>query len=142
MNALRIVAGPDCRSNPNLNDAFWAGRRFRVGTRHDRAGLRLEGEPISVTSDPERLSAPVSPGAIQVAGGQLIVLGVACGTMGGYPHIAHVISADLDRLGQLKGGDVIEFERVTIEQARFLQRESIADRRSVIQRVGLLAQGE
>ncbi len=142
MNALRIVPGPDCRSNPNLDDAFWAGRRFRVGTRHDRTGLRLEGDPISVTSDPERLSAPVSPGAVQVAGGQLIILGAACGTMGGYPHVAHVISADLDRLGQLKGGDIIEFERVTIEQARTLQRESISHRRSLIQRIGLLAKEE
>jgi biotin-dependent carboxylase-like uncharacterized protein len=139
---LRIVPGPDCRSNPNLNEAFWAGRQFRVGARHDRKGLRLEGDPIAVTSDPERLSAPVLPGAIQVAGGQLIVLGAACGTMGGYPHIAHVISADLDRLGQLKGGDVIGFELVAFEQARSLRREAIAQRRTLIQRVGLLAKDE
>ncbi len=59
---------------------------------------------------------PGRTGAIQVAGGQLIVLGVACGTMGGYPHVAHVISADLDRLGQLKPGDGITFRMVTLDQ--------------------------
>jgi 5-oxoprolinase (ATP-hydrolysing) subunit C len=137
---FRIVGGPDARSNPELNAEFWANQRFRVGTRHDRKGLRLEGEPVTVLSDPERLSTPVAPGAIQVAGGQLIVLGVACGTMGGYPHLAQVITADLDRLGQLKAGDVIRFEYVTIEQARRVLREARDEQRALIRRVSLMAQ--
>jgi allophanate hydrolase subunit 2 len=60
----------------------------------------------------------VAAGAVQLAGGQLILLGVAGGTMGGYPHVAHVISADIDRLGQLRPGDVIRFRRVTLDEAR------------------------
>jgi allophanate hydrolase subunit 2 len=87
-------------------------------------GLRLEGHSISATIVAERLSTPVCPGAIQLAGGQLIILGIACGTMGGYPLIAHAISADLDRLAQLRPGDQIGFERVTIDQARDRDRES------------------
>ena len=67
------------------------------------------GRPSSSRRSRDRLSAPVAPGAIQVAGGQLIILGVACGTMGGYPHVAHVISADLDRVGQLCPGDQVVF---------------------------------
>jgi 5-oxoprolinase (ATP-hydrolysing) subunit C len=139
---FRIVAGPDARSNPDLNNAFWHGRQFRVGPRHDRTGLRLEGDPITVFSDPERLSTPVLPGAVQVAGGQLIVLGVACGTMGGYPHVAQIISADLDRLGQLKSGDVIEFECVTIEEARRVYRTAQDAHRSLILRVAMMAEDE
>ncbi len=83
-------------------------------------GLRLEGPMVELDSAAlaERLSAPVAPGAIQVAGGNLIVLGMACGTMGGYPHVAHVISADLARLGQLGPGDLIRFRRVDLEEAR------------------------
>ena len=80
-------------------------------------GLRLQGDPVEVSSPPDRLSAPVAPGAIQIAGGQLIVLGVACGTMGGYPHVAQLISADLDRLGQLRPGDAITFRRVALGEA-------------------------
>ena len=137
---FRVVAGPDARSNPKLSALFWASRQFRVGTRHDRKGLRLEGDPVAVASDPERLSAPVAPGAVQVAGGQLIVLGVACGTMGGYPHVAHVISADLDRLGQLKAGDVIQFQQIAIDEARRILLESRNQRRSLIRRVGLMSQ--
>ena len=106
---FRIIAGPDGPAHTGLDDAFWSARRFRVGSQSNRMGLRLEGEPTTLVSPPERLSTPVAPGAVQVAGGQLIVLGVACGTMGGYPHVAHVISADLDRLGQLKPGDTVAF---------------------------------
>jgi allophanate hydrolase subunit 2 len=102
-------------------------------------GLRLEGDPVAVTSAPDRLSTPVAPGAIQVAGGQLIVLGVACGTMGGYPHVAHVISADLDRLGQLKPGDVVAFRRVTIEVARALDQAARQARRALRHRLATLA---
>ena len=93
-----------------------------------------KANPWSFPAAPERLSTPVAPGAIQVAGGQLIVLGVACGTMGGYPHIAHVISADLDRLGQLKPGDLLQFRRVTLEEARRLDRETRIQRRSLTTR--------
>ncbi len=137
---FRIVAGPDARSNPDLNNEFWHRRRFRVGPRHDRTGLRLEGDPITVYSDPERLSTPVLPGTVQVAGGQLIVLGVACGTMGGYPHVAQIISADIDRLGQLKSGDVIEFECVTIEEARRVYRAAQDTHRSLSLRVAMMAE--
>jgi 5-oxoprolinase (ATP-hydrolysing) subunit C len=137
---FRIVGGPDCRSSPDLNGAFWARRVFVVGSRHDRKGLRLEGDPVTVVSEPERLSTPVAPGAIQVAGGQVIVLGVACGTMGGYPHVAQVISADLDRLGQLKAGDVMQFEYVTIEEARRVLRDAREERRALFRRVSLISE--
>ena len=62
--------------------------------------------------------------------------------MGGYPHVAHVISADLDRLGQLKTGDEIQFELVTIEQARGLHQHTLKELRSLIRRIELLAQDE
>ena len=93
----------------------------------------------SVASMPDRLSAPVCPGAIQVAGGQLIILGVAGGTMGGYPHVAHVISADLDRLGQLLPGDRIPFQQVTLAEARELDRAARQAHRAMLVRIASLA---
>ena len=62
----------------------------------------------------------------------MIVLGVAGGTMGGYPHVAHVISADLDRLGQLRPGDTLTLERVSLDVARRLDR-SYRQERSQLQ---------
>jgi 5-oxoprolinase (ATP-hydrolysing) subunit C len=101
-------------------------------------GLRLQGDPVTVTSPPGRLSTPVAPGALQVAGGQPIVLGVACGTMGGYPHIAHVISADLDRIGQLRPGDVVRFRLVRLEEARSLDQAAHQARAALLHRLATL----
>jgi allophanate hydrolase subunit 2 len=103
-------------------------------------GLRLEGDPIAIDAPPDRLSAPVAPGALQVAGGQLIVLGVAGGTMGGYPHVAQLISADLDRLGQLRPGDAIRFRRVTLDEARVADQEMRLARKALLNRVATAAQ--
>ncbi|APW59326.1 biotin-dependent carboxyltransferase family protein [Paludisphaera borealis] len=119
---FRCLPGPDSSSLAD-SEALW-NQPFQVGLRSNRMGLRLEGEPLAVVPEAERLSAPVAPGAIQAAGGRLIVLGVACGTMGGYPHVAQVISADLDRVGQLRSGDGLRFRRVTIDEARRLDRQA------------------
>jgi biotin-dependent carboxylase-like uncharacterized protein len=137
---LRILDGPDGGPDSGFDEAFWAGRRFRVGSRSDRMGLRLEGDPVVIDSPAERLSTPVAPGAIQVAGGQLIVLGVAGGTMGGYPHVAHVISADLDRLGQLRPGDDLRFFRTTLQGAREQDCAARHARRAFLGRVAIAAQ--
>ncbi len=110
---------------------------YRIGVQSNRMGLRLEGPAWSLASDPERESAPVVPGTVQVAGGQLLVLGVACGTMGGYPVVAHVISADLDRLGQARPGDLVRFSRVTLSEARHLDRLDRQERATSLARVAM-----
>jgi 5-oxoprolinase (ATP-hydrolysing) subunit C len=135
---LRIIVGPEGQAPVALDQAFWSTRRFRVGSRSNRMGLRLEGEPVPVPAAASRLSTPVAPGAIQVAGGQLIVLGVACGTMGGYPHIAHLISADLDQLGQLRPGDLVAFQLVSLEEARSLDRAARQAHSAALRRLGTL----
>ena len=121
---LRVVAGPDAEALADLERAT-----YHVSPRSDRMGLRLDGPSLPLTPRPERMSMPVAPGAVQVAGGLPIVLGVACGTMGGYPHVAHVISADLDRVGQLRPGDTVRFRLVGLAEARELDRLRRADRR-------------
>jgi allophanate hydrolase subunit 2 len=106
-------------------------RPYRVGGSSDRVGLRIEGPGLVGLEFPSRQSAPVAPGAVQVAGGRVLILGVAGGTMGGYPHVAHVIAADLDRLGQARPGDMLSFARVELAEARALdraQREWLASR--------------
>jgi biotin-dependent carboxylase-like uncharacterized protein len=134
---FRIIAGPD---DPSMAAReFLTSTRFRVGSRSNRMGLRLEGPVLDLNSPPDRLSAPVAPGAIQVAGGQLIILGVACGTMGGYPHIAHVISADLDRVGQLRPGNHIEFLPIGLAEARELDLSNRAAHRKMSARIASLA---
>jgi 5-oxoprolinase (ATP-hydrolysing) subunit C len=139
---FRVISGPDEGTVSSFDRHFWSGRAFSVSSHADRVGLRLEGEPVTTFSPAERLSTPVAPGAVQVAGGQLIILGVACGTMGGYPHIAHVVSADLDRLGQLKPGDTLQFLPVTPAEARRLDRIARTQNKFWSDRLNLLAEGD
>jgi 5-oxoprolinase (ATP-hydrolysing) subunit C len=134
---FRIIEGPEHRGM--IASEFWMQGFFRVGSRSNRMGLRLDGPSLELTSQPDRLSAPVAPGAIQVAGGQLIILGVACGTMGGYPHVAHVVSADLDRVGQLSPGDQIQFRPVAITSARELDVAARLAHRALLVRVASMA---
>ncbi|MCA1685733.1 MAG: allophanate hydrolase, partial [Planctomycetia bacterium] len=130
---VRVIDGPDAGL---LNGFTFDGSQlYRVDARSDRIGLRFEGPACDVVGEPGRLSTPVAPGAVQVAGGRPIVLGVACGTMGGYPHVAHVISADLDRLAQARPGDAVRFVRVTLAEARVLDRDRRQRRRSQVARV-------
>jgi antagonist of KipI len=134
---LRIIDGPDATLAIGLD--AWAKARFRVSPHINRMGVRLEGPPLAVEAAADRISTPVAPGALQIAGGQVIILGVACGTMGGYPHVAHVISADLDRTGQLRPGDTLEFQRVSLHEARRVDREHRQAQAEHLRRLRLLA---
>lgn len=115
---VRVVEGPEFDRLLTPDDALAAV--YRVRAESDRVGLRLAGPELKTVPEPNRVSTPVGPGAVQVAGGQLIVLGVACGTMGGYPQVFHVVSADLGRTAQLRPSETVGFELTSIDEARRL----------------------
>jgi antagonist of KipI len=117
---LRVLDGPQASWFPA--EALFGSRRFSVSQASNRMGLRLQGEPLPVPAR-ELVSEPVCPGAVQVTrDGQCIILGVDGQTIGGYPKIAQVISADLDSLGQLRPGEEIRFARVSMEEAETAAR--------------------
>jgi biotin-dependent carboxylase-like uncharacterized protein len=100
----------------------WAEATYRVTAASNRMGLRLEGPPLRPPPR-ELVSEPVCPGSVQVTrDGQCIVLGVDGQTIGGYPKVAQVVSADLDRLGQLRPGDSVGWEPVSLATAEELRR--------------------
>jgi biotin-dependent carboxylase-like uncharacterized protein len=119
---LRIIGGPQedwfLAADGACPVALPAWGEFTVRRASNRMGLRLGGRVLPVPAR-ELVSEPVCPGAIQVTrDGQAIVLGVDGQTIGGYPKIAQVISADLDALGQLRPGVVLTFARVGLETAQ------------------------
>lgn len=121
---LRVLPGPQRDWFPD--DAFFT-RTWAVGEASNRMGVRLTGEPIAKRAG-ELVSEPVNTGAVQVThDGRPIILGVDGQTIGGYPKVAHVIRADLDRIGQLRPGAVVQFELVSLETADVLNRERQAD---------------
>jgi allophanate hydrolase subunit 2 len=59
-------------------------------------------------------SEGMPPGAVQAPPtGEPIILGPDHPTTGGYPVIACIATVDLPRIGQLRPGDTLRFERIT-----------------------------
>jgi 5-oxoprolinase (ATP-hydrolysing) subunit C len=118
-DVVRCVAGPQ---REMFDDAFFR-LTWQVSPAGNRMGLRLLGEPLAFPKR-EMVSEPVSPGAVQVTNeGLPIVLGVDGQTIGGYPKVAHVIDADLDRLGQLRPNSAVRFVEVSQAEASALGRD-------------------
>jgi biotin-dependent carboxylase-like uncharacterized protein len=123
-NTLRVVVGPQVEWFPET--PFYS-QHFQVTQMSNRMGLRLHGDPIP-RPEREMTSEAVSPGSVQVVrDGQCIVLGVDGQTIGGYPKIAQVISADIDKIGQLRPGERIRFSRVSLEEAKLIYQEKQAE---------------
>jgi KipI family sensor histidine kinase inhibitor len=114
---VRVVRGAQA---DEFDDA-WMRERFAVTTRADRMGVRLKGIELRRSVQRELVSSPVAPGTVQVPpDGQPIVLLADAQTIGGYPQIGHVIAVDLPLVAQLRPGDGIRFQQVTLEEARRL----------------------
>ena len=91
----------------------------------DRMGYRLQSDSLYMTEHSPLLSSGVTKGTIQfLPNGQLIVLMADHQTTGGYPKIAHVISADIHKLAQLGPNSIINFTLVSQKEAEqsFLQQ--------------------
>jgi biotin-dependent carboxylase-like uncharacterized protein len=125
---LRAIAGPQ-------SDHFSAGAveqffnsEYTVSNSADRMGMRLEGLPLEHARAINIISDGIAPGSVQVPGNGLpIVLLADRQTVGGYPKIATVVSADLPALGRLRIGTKIRFASVTIEEAEAARRALMAE---------------
>lgn len=127
LRPLRILPGAQFNDLDQVSHEALLSGEFRVGSHSDRMGLRLD-RVLTLQRRRELISAPLVAGTVQLpSDGTPIVLTRAHQTTGGYPAIAHVISADLDRLAQLKPTSKLRFELVNQQQAQALsQRRSAA----------------
>ena len=94
---------------------------FDIAPQSDRMGFRLQGPSLKTVQHREQLSAGVTRGTIQLLpNGQLIILLADHQTTGGYPRLAHVISADQPSLSQLKPRQELHFRMIPPETAEEL----------------------
>ena len=102
---------------------------FVITRQSDRMGYRLNNIPLHSMTSEEVVSSAVSFGTIQLLpDGGLIVLMADHQTTGGYPRIAHVISAHHSRIAQMKAGDKIHFRLIdqsTAEQLLIKQQQHL-----------------
>jgi len=122
--AVRAVPGPQENAfTARALEKFWA-TEFRVSPRSDRAGMRLECEPLAHAGSADLDPEGVVTGAVQVPGDGLpIVLGPDGPATGGYVKIATVITADLPVIAQARPGDTLRFVPVDVERARSAWRD-------------------
>jgi biotin-dependent carboxylase-like uncharacterized protein len=123
--SLRVIPGPQDHHFTENGFQTFCSTLYQVTPQCDRMGVRLEGPRIERRSDVEEsiISEGLISGAIQVPGdGKPIIILTELVT-GGYTKIATIISTDLPKVAQLKPGDRVRFEPVSIEKAQQLLRK-------------------
>jgi allophanate hydrolase subunit 2 len=89
----------------------------------NRIGIRLRSDTPLDTGTVDIASRGMVTGAVQVPpDGWPIVLLCDHATVGGYPVIATVVTADLGVVGQLRPGDPVHFEPVDLVEATRARR--------------------
>lgn len=105
---------------------------WKVHYQSDRTGVRLVG-PKPKWARPDGGEAGLHPsnlhdnayaiGAVDFTGDMPILLGPDGPSLGGFVCPAVIVQAELWKLGQLKAGDLVRLQRVTLEQANAMERQ-------------------
>ncbi len=118
---IRVIKGTNFDYFSEEGKKIFFEKEFVVSKLSDRMGMRLEGAKIENIIDTNIKSEGLIKGVIQVpADGNPIIMLSDHGTIGGYPKIGVVISADYDKLVQLTPGSKIKFKEVDLITAENL----------------------
>ena len=117
-NEIEFIIGSEwhrlTRDAQELFQEHW----FQITNEADRMGYQLAGQNLEAKNNEQLVSSAVCFGTVQLLpNGQLIILMADHQTAGGYPRVAHVISAHLPVLAQKKPNDVVRFKMTSLEAA-------------------------
>jgi len=133
---VRVLKGPqfDYFSKDSQKDFF--SKEYKISNLTDRMGMRLEGVVMKNIVNTNIRSEGITKGAIQVpADGQPIVLLTDYPTIGGYPKIANVTSADYNLLIQKTPGEKISFELIELHEAEQLYKQHLNSISEIIKNI-------
>ena len=118
---IRVIKGTNFNYFSSKGKKVFFEKEFTVSKLSDRMGMRLEGPNIENVVDTNIRSEGLIKGVIQVtADGNPIIMLSDHGTIGGYPKIGVVISADYDKLVQLPPGSKLKFQEIELTEAENL----------------------
>ena len=133
---IRVIKGTnyDYFSKEGINAFF--NKSFTISKLSDRMGMRLEGHKIDNIVDINIKSEGLIKGVVQVpADGNPIIMLSDHGTIGGYPKIGVVISADYDKLVQLMAGSKIKFQEIELPEAETLYNLYQMETKNIISQI-------
>ena len=118
---IRVIKGTNFNYFSEEGKKKFFEKEFTVSKLSDRMGMRLEGLKIENIINTNIKSEGLLKGVIQVpADGNPIIMLSDHGTIGGYPKIGVVVSADYDRLVQISPGSKIKFREIELSNAETL----------------------
>ena len=118
---IRVIKGTNFDYFSEEGKSNFFEKEFTVSKLSDRMGMRLNGPEIENIVNTNIKSEGLLKGVIQVpADGNPIIMLSDHGTIGGYPKIGVVISADYDKLVQLPPGSKIKFQEIELADAEIL----------------------
>ena len=118
---IKVTEGPEFnRLSSNAIDSI-ENLEYIISNDSNRMGIRVEGPSLEINESGNMISGPVFTGTIQCPEtGLPILLGPDAQTLGGYPRILQVVKADRHLIGQLRPGDQLKFQRISLEEAEKL----------------------
>ena len=120
---IRVLKGTNYNYFSEEGKKIFFSKEFNISKLTDRMGMRLEGNKIENIVETNIRSEGLIKGVIQIPpDGNPIIMLSDHGTIGGYPKIAVVISADYDRLVQIPPGSKIKFKSVELSEAENLYK--------------------
>ncbi|MFM1794901.1 MAG: hypothetical protein RL642_1286 [Bacteroidota bacterium] len=107
---ISCVPGPEWEMFDETSQTSFTNQTFTIAAQSNRMGYRMEGATISLKEKTELVSTAVTRGIVQVTNeGHPIILMADAQTIGGYPRIARIASADLSKLAQCRPGMKVKF---------------------------------
>lgn len=120
-NTIRIIQGPEYRYLDHPE--YFSNHPWKISNDFNNMGMRLTClRQMPSVSLANMISGAVADGTVQLTPNGPIILLRHRQTVGGYPRIFNVISADIDTLGQFQPGQIIHFRQVDTSEARRLSR--------------------
>jgi len=133
---IKIIKGTNFNYfSENSKNKFFK-EEYLVTNLSDRMGMRLEGPKLDNIVNTNIKSEGLVKGVVQVpADGNPIILFSDHGSIGGYPKIAVVITADHDKAAQLIPGSKIKFKEISLYEAEGLFKIYSNDTKSYLEQI-------
>jgi len=120
---IRILKGTNFNYFSENSLRKFLSEEFIITKLTDRMGMRLKGPKIENNKESNIRSEGLIKGVIQVPpDGNPIIMLSDHGTIGGYPKIGVVISADYDKIVQLSPNSKLKFKLIELEEAEKLYK--------------------